>query len=216
MKSNGFTLVEMLVALGIFALLATAGVGVLRSSVDVQSSVETRLDEMSGIARLNALLSNDLGQAVDRPSRGPGGERPAFVGRESGMEFVSAGRINLDGAPRSELQRVEWHSTDGALQRTGFASVDGADDGLASSMAGGLNRAVFRYRMLDGSWSSTFASSEQQRLPTAVELTMTRTDRAPVVMVFALPPGAALPQPKEQERTGGPRPDQLPPTERGE
>lgn len=216
MNRNGFTLVEMLVALGIFAILAVAGVGVLRSSVDVQGSVETRLNAMSGIARLNALLSNDLGQAVDRPSRGPGGERPAFVGRESGMEFVSAGRANLDGASRSELQRVEWRSANGALQRTGFAAVDGTDQGLASSMAGDLRRAAFRYRMIDGSWSSSFSSTQQQRLPTAVELTMTPSQGAAVVMIFALPRGAATPEPKKQAPAGGPRPDQIPPTERGE
>ena len=215
MNRNGFTLVEMLVALGIFALLAAAGVGVLRSSVDVQGAVGTRLDEMSGISRLNALLSNDLGQAVDRPSRGPGGERPAFVGRESGMEFVSAGRANFDGAPRSELQRVEWRSANGSLQRTGYAAVDGTDEGIPSPMARDA-RSSFRYRMLDGSWSPSFASTGQQRLPTAVELTITPSNGAPIVMVFALPPGAALPEPKEQAPTGGPRPDQLPPTERGE
>ena len=218
MNRNGFTLVEMLVALGIFAILAAAGVGVLRSSVDVQGAVDTRLNEMSGVARLNALLSNDLGQAVDRPSRGPGGERPAFVGRESAMEFVSAGRANLDGAPRSELQRVEWRSANGSLQRTGFTAVDGADEGLSSSIAGDLRRAAFRYRMLDGSWSSSFSSTEQQRLPTAVELTMIPSDGAAVVMIFALPPGAALPEPEEEApaQAGGPRSDQLPPTERGE
>ncbi len=216
MNRNGFTLVEMLVALGIFALLAAAGVGVLRSSVDVQGSVQARLDEMSGIARLNALLSNDLGQAVDRPSRGPDGERPAFVGHESRMAFVSTGRGNFDGAPRSELQRVEWRSKDGALQRIGLTAVDGADDGFPSPMASDLGGATFRYRMLDGSWSPTFASTGQQRLPTAVELTMTPSNGAPIVMVFALPPGSALPEPKEQAPVGGPRPEQLPPTERGE
>jgi general secretion pathway protein J len=216
MNRNGFTLVEMLVALGIFALLAAAGVGVLRSSVDVQGAVETRLNDMSGIARLNALLSNDLGQAVGRPSRGPDGERPAFVGHESGMEFVAAGRANLDGAPRSELQRVEWRSANGALQRTGFAAVDGTDEGLSSSMVGDLRRAAFRYRMLDGSWSSSFSSTGQQRLPTAVELSMTPSDGAAIVMIFALPPGAALPEPKAEAPAGGPRPDQLPPTEHGE
>jgi general secretion pathway protein J len=216
MKRNGFTLVEMLVALGIFALLAAAGVGVLRSSVDVQSSVDTRLTQMSGIVRLNALLSSDLGQALDRPSRAPGGERPAFVGDAGGMAFVSAGRANLDGASRSELQRLEWRSEGGALRRTGFAAVDGGDEGQPSPMARDIRSASFRYRMLDGSWGSSFTSTPQQPLPTAVELTMSQTDGAPVVMVFALPPGAALPQPKEQAPTGGPRPDQLPPTERVE
>jgi len=48
MNRNGFTLVEMLVALGIFALLAVAGVGVLRSSVDLQGAVDTRLTTIGG------------------------------------------------------------------------------------------------------------------------------------------------------------------------
>jgi len=215
MKRNGFTLVEMLVALGIFALLAAAGVGVLRSSVDVQSSVDERLTALSGLARLNALLSSDLGQAIDRPSRAPAGQRPAFVGDRSGMQFVSAGRANLDGDARSDLQRIEWRSGNGTLNRTGFAGLDGSDEGLTSPLVRDVHSAAFRYRMLDGSWSSTFTSTKQQRLPTAVELTMVTTAETPVVMVFGLPPGVAA-QPPENAPSGGPTPDQLPPLEGGE
>jgi len=214
MKRNGFTLVEMLVALGIFALIAAAGVGLLRSSVDVQSSVDTRLTAVGGIARLNALLSSDLGQAVDRPSRAPSGERPAFVGDGSRMEFVAAGRANLDGAARSELQRVEWRSESGNLNRTGFNAIDGADEGLASPLARNVRTAVFRYRMLDGSWNTSFTSTEQQPLPSAVEMTMTPSAGEPVVMVFALPLGAVAPQ-ADPRPAGGPTPDQLPPSEQG-
>jgi len=215
MKRNGFTLVEMLVALTIFALLAAAGVGVLRSSVDVQGAVDTRLAAMGGIARLNAMLSNDLGQAVDRPSRASDAVRPAFVGNGSGMEFVAGGRTNLDGAPRSELQRIDWRSARGTLQRTGFVTVDGSDEGLASPLARDIRSAAFRYRMLDGSWNSSFTSTEQQPLPTAVELTMTPAAGAPIVMVFALPLGTIPPQPKQKAPAGGPTPDQLPPSESG-
>jgi len=215
MKRNGFTLVEMLVALGIFALLAAAGVGVLRSSVDVQGAVDTRLTAMSGLARLNAMLSNDLGQAVDRPSRAPSGMRPSFVGDESGMAFVTGGRVNIDGAPRSELQRIEWRSAGRTLQRTGLAAVDGGDEGIASPLAHDIGKAAFLYRMTDGSWNSSFTSTEQQPLPTAVELTMTPSAKSPIVMVFALPAGAIPPQPKQQAPVGGPTPDQLPPSERG-
>ncbi len=215
MRPNGFTLVEMLVALCIFALLAGAGVGLLRSSVDVQSSVDTRLTAMSSVARLNAMLSNDLGQAVDRPSRASSGERPPFVGDASGMEFISAGHGNIDGSPRSELQRVEWRSANDTLQRKGFAAVDGNDEAIASPLARDIRSAAFRYRMADGSWNSSFTSTAQQLLPTAVELTMTPSAGAPVVMVFGLPAGAIPPQPKPEATTVGPTPDQGPPSEDG-
>ena len=214
MKRNGFTLVEMLVALGIFALLAMAGVGVLRSSVDVQGAVDAQLSAVSGLARLNAVLSSDLGQAVDRASRAPGGERPAFVGDGSGMQFVAAGRANLDGAPRSELQRVEWRTAGGKLQRTAFAAIDGADDGVPSPMADDVRSVSFRYRMLDGSWNSSFTSTPPQPLPRAVELTVTPGTGKPILMVFALPIGA-VETPEPQGRASGPSSDQLPPSERG-
>ena len=215
MKRNGFTLVEMLVALGIFAFLAAAGVGVLRSSVDVQGAVDGRLTVIGGIARLNAFLANDLGQAVDRPSRASSGRRPAFVGDGSGMAFVSGGRVNMDGAPRSQLQRIEWRFAARALKRTGFAAVDGGDDGVASPLARNIESAAFRYRMLDGTWSSSFSSTEQQPLPAAVELTMIPSTGRPIVMVFALPLGARPTPPRQQLPIGGPTPDQLPPSERG-
>ena len=40
---RGFTLVEMLVALSLFAAIAAMGVGLLRSSIDTQDAVQERL-----------------------------------------------------------------------------------------------------------------------------------------------------------------------------
>lgn len=191
----GFTLVEMLVALVIFSLLAAAGVGILRSSLDTQSAVDTRLAELGRVGRLHALLSSDLGQAVDRPTRISGASRPAFVGDPSSMQLVSAGWTNLDGSARSELQRVEWRSSGGALNRTGFRHLDGSDEGATSaSLARDISSASLRYRMLDGSWTSSFRSTPTQPLPSAVELTLNGSGAPPVVMVVALPASAEPPK----------------------
>ena len=46
---RGFTLIEMLVALSLFAAIAAIGVGLLRSSVDTQDAVQTRLKARRGV-----------------------------------------------------------------------------------------------------------------------------------------------------------------------
>jgi len=187
---SGFTLVEMLVALTIFALLAAAGVGLLRSSVDTQTAVEQRLYEMASIGRVDALLSSDLGQVVERPTRAGGGERPAFIGQPSRMEFVRGGWANLDGERRSDLQRVAWQVAGGALLRSGHRNLDGPDYGAAAAIARGLAQAGFRYRGTDGNWASEFQSSPVQPLPAAVELTVVPPGRAPITLIIALPQSA--------------------------
>ena len=189
-SQSGFTLVEMLVALTIFALLAAAGVGLLRSSVDTQAAVERRLYELATLGRVDALLSSDLGQTVERPTRAGGGERPAFIGQPSRMEFVRGGLTNLDGERRSDLQRVAWQFAGGALLRSGHRHLDGPDDGAAAAIARGLAEASFRYRGIDGNWSPAFQSSSVEPLPAAVELIVVPPGGAPIALIIALPQSA--------------------------
>lgn len=185
---RGFTLVEMLVALSIFAILAAAGVGILRSSVDAQAAVDRRLTEIGEIGRLQSMLTSDLGQAVERATRDGQSVRPAFVGDQGKVEFVRAGWANIDDEPRSTLQRVEWRLAEGGLARIGHRQLDGG--GGQSPPVAILARestASFRFRNADGSWAPIYLSSEQRPLPAAVELTITFNRGSPVVLVVALP-----------------------------
>ena len=197
-RQSGFTLVEMLVALVIFALLSAAGVTVLRASVDTQGAIDRRLAHIGELGRLHALLWSDLAQVVDRPTRAESGDRPAFAGDKGEMQFVRAGRTNLDQQPRSDLQRVEWRFADDSLKRTGFENLDGADDvSRGAAFARNLADVTIRYRMPDGGWSQSFRSSEQAALPAAVEVTLAPAQGAPVTMVFVLPQlGPAPPEPR--------------------
>lgn len=192
----GFTLVEMLVALTIFALLAAAGVGMLRSSVDTQSAVDRRLAEVGVVGRLHALLASDLGQAVLRPTRGPGGERPAFIGESARMQLVRAGWDNPDGEARSSLQRVEWRLEQGGLARIGHRQLDGADSGEPAVLARSLEQVAFRYRGAAGEWASVWQSTAQEPLPAAVELSIRFRGQPPLLFVIALPPRGQEPVPQ--------------------
>jgi general secretion pathway protein J len=196
-SQSGFTLVEMLVALSLFAAIAAMGVGLLRSSVDTQDAVQGRLKAMGGVNRLRAVMANDLAQAVQRPTRGPAGEAvPAFVGSASGFAFVHGGAASLDGGPRPNVERVAYALIGSEWRRAVQPMLDGTALGEGDRLVGEVAAVQLRYRDETGNWGESWSSEPGDRLPRAVEVRMTRTGRAPLTMLFLTAP--TLPPPPPQ------------------
>lgn len=194
----GFTLVEMLVALSIFAAIAAMGVSMLRSSIDTQDAVQGRLKTMGGINRLRAVMANDLAQALQRPTRGPAGEGvPAFIGSPAGFAFVHGGATALDGGPRPNIERVGYALTGGEWRRAVQPMLDGSAFGEGDRLVGEVAGVAVRYRDDGGNWTESWTSEPGDRLPRAVELRLTRTGREPLTMLFLTAP--ARPQPPVAE-----------------
>ena len=199
---RGFTLVEMLVALSIFAAIAAMGVGLLRSSVDTQDAVQERLKAMGGINRLRAVMANDLAQAVQRPTRGPAGEAvPAFIGSSNGFAFVHGGAGALDGSPRPNVERVGYALVGGEWRRATQPMLDGTALGDGDRLVDEVAAVAVRYRDERGDWNESWTSEPGDRLPRAVEVRLTRSGRAPLTMSFLTaptlppPPAAGVPAP---------------------
>ena len=153
---RGFTLVEMLVALSIFAAIAAMGVGLLRSSVDTQDAVQERLKAMGGINRLRAVMANDLAQAVQRSTRGPAGEAlPAFIGSSNGFAFVHGGAGSLDGSPRPKVERVGYALVGGEWRRAIQPMLDGTALGDGDRLVDEVAAVAVRYRDERGDWSES-------------------------------------------------------------
>jgi general secretion pathway protein J len=193
---NGFTLVEMMVALAIFSLISVSGVALLQSASDTQLAVKDRLAELGGDARMVALLEADLAQAIARPVRSSvAGDAPAFAangGEVPGQlfAFTRGGWSNLDNAPRGEVQRVAWALDKGVLKRTGWSSADGGVQNEAILLSDVVT-AVVQFRAADGSWRSDWDASNPNAMPRAVELVVTQQNMPPVRMLFMV--GAAQP-----------------------
>jgi general secretion pathway protein J len=186
---KGFTLVEMMVALLIFGMLASAGVMVMRSSIDSQMAVRSRVDTIGGFQRLRATLKADIGQAAQRRTRGPDGTiNPAFVGGAQTsrplLALVRRGWENPDAQSRASLQYVEYRVIDGRLERRVRSGLDGGALSAPQVLAEGLEGAAIAFYARE-QWRPDWDGSEP--LPEAVRLELTLAGLGPVTQLFATP-----------------------------
>ncbi|MEP7348898.1 MAG: type II secretion system minor pseudopilin GspJ [Sphingorhabdus sp.] len=200
----GFTLVEMMVALAIFALMSVAGVTLLRSGSDTQIAVKERLESLSRINRLVYAVEGDLAQAVARPVRDQAGlPVPAFIqGGDAapGMlfGFVRAGWSNFDETPRAGLQRVAYSLEGGALKRVTWPMLDGAEPTEAATLLNNVTSATVRYRDETGAWRDDWTATDAAALPRAIELRFQLNEAAEQRMLFLVGPQSRV-KPKQTE-----------------
>ncbi|MDB5679188.1 type II secretion system minor pseudopilin GspJ [Sphingomonas bacterium] len=194
-RRNGFTLIEMMIALLIFALLAAAGVSLLSFGVRAQAVAGKKLDDIAALYRLDGVLVADFAQAVPRQARDEGGAlRPAFEG-ENGqtlLRLVRSGWDNVDGAPRPSVQKVAYVlSEDGAIQRVAYPMLDGTTPLPSAVMLTNVAAVSLRYR-LAGAWADKWQARAEAPLPDAVEMTITRTDGTVFRELFLVGTGNAM------------------------
>ncbi|KAF1687105.1 type II secretion system protein GspJ [Pseudoxanthomonas sp. SGNA-20] len=192
-KARGFTLVEVLVALAVFALLAAAAVAILAWAGDQQAALRARMERLGELQRAHALLKADLSQAAVRRTRLPDGgiARNAFDAAPPGdlsrplLGFVRRGRENPDAEPRASLQYVEYRVVDGRLERSARPALDGTAAAAPQVLLTGVEdvRAGFYSH---GQWSDGWIGGAQA-LPRAVRLDLRLRDFGPVRQVFVLP-----------------------------
>lgn len=192
-RLSGFTLVEMMVALFIFGMIASASVVLLRQSVEAEARSAVRLDEMGDLRRFSAMMAQDMALMLPRPSRDAlGGDRVALMSGDGMLLGFARQVAQIDpGAGASSLQRVEWALRDGALTRAVAPKVDGAKTGEAVPILTGLAAATLRFRDKQGRWQSEWRPQRIDELPIAIELSLVQqaNPAAPLVMQFLVAGG---------------------------
>tara|TARA_R110002012_G_C11675518_1_gene613603 strand:- start:3381 stop:3971 length:591 start_codon:yes stop_codon:yes gene_type:complete len=174
----GFTLVEVMVSLMIFAMLAAAGAAVLGVSIDNRFAIKAASDRVGDLQRTRSLLRADLGQTTARRARGPTG-RPmpqsiagAAAPGDPVLALTRAGWSNPDEQPRASLQRVEYRVVDDRLERRVSSHIDGARPGPPQVLYRGVRDVTVAF-VRDGEQAPAFISSTDRPLPDAVRIVMT-------------------------------------------
>lgn len=174
----GFTLVEMLVSLLIFGIIASIATAMTTGATRSFAASQGALGTITALDDARTLLSADLGQAARRTSLAADGKpMPAFTLTPDGFVLT---RYRAEGALPA-IEKVAWGQADGRLLRQPFPAIDGAAPGEATVVSEGLSGARFRV-MTDSGWSESWAPTDPKELPRAVEITLLRRDGVPIVM----------------------------------
>jgi general secretion pathway protein J len=126
--NHGFTLIEMVVALGIGAAIALLSYQALSGAINIESRVNQLTQQINSVQRVWQFFSDDLQHAVARPWVDDfGNAQPVMVGllgdrlsQNSGisigddsylLRFVRSGDNNFLNQPRSDLQAIGYRIT---------------------------------------------------------------------------------------------------------
>ncbi|MGN7999430.1 PulJ/GspJ family protein [Sphingomonas sp. 22176] len=122
---SGFTLIELMISLGLFALIAVAGLALVDGILRVNGRTEARLDRLAALQRTMFVLTSDLDQVASGPIQG-GADRLSFVRSATGagglttpVRYGVAGGTLVRLAPAPQLLlpgvvRARWRFWDGA------------------------------------------------------------------------------------------------------
>lgn len=191
MNAKGFTLIEMMVALFIFALITAAGVAVMSSTLTNQTRVRNHVERYAELQRTRAILKADLSQAAARRTRGEDGQ-PALTAFAGVSPYVVDGPLlaltrrgyeNPDLAPRASMQYVEYRLVEGRLERRARPALDGARLGPAQVLLTGVTSIRSAY-LLDGTWRDSWRGDPTGDIPVAVRLDMQLEDLGDIDQLF--------------------------------
>jgi len=195
-RQAGFTLIEILMALAVFALLAAAGIALMRTGLDSRAAVAHSTDRVAQLQRARAILRSDFAQLRLRAGRNEGGLRRdwKFLGNarptsgEPLLAFTRGGWTNPAMAePRSELAYVELRLEEERLVRRLLLRPDPTRATPAGEeiLFDGVKRLRVSY-FLRGAWRDEWRvpAAESGTLPEAVAIELDLTGIGRVHQVF--------------------------------
>jgi general secretion pathway protein J len=128
-RQHAFTLLEILVAMLIMAIIAVILVAGLRSVINTKNRIEQVSQRLTSMQLAMSIISNDIRQIVNRPIFNNNGQPLDAIILYSGLtqrlEFTRLGYINPLGLQqRSTLQRVSYRFVNNELQRGTWQVLD--------------------------------------------------------------------------------------------
>lgn len=195
---QGFTLVELLVALVVMAFIAIISYGAFDNLLQVEERSKDLFIQQSRIYMAQSVILNDLLHLRARPVRDSlGGQIEAYLAPENAYQvaFTRGGLPDFESM-RGGIQRVAYRVEEGKLIRTTWEVADQSPltEKTDYVLTGGLNRLAFEQLDYQGNFSPIWPPLNQrtqlQALPVAVRVTFELEDGGTMELLIPTP-GAA-------------------------
>ena len=198
-RARGFTLLELLVAVALLALIAAMAYGGLGSVMTSRGAVEAHLEALGALQTAMGMLERDLAMAAPRAVRdGLGGWEPALVSRplrQRRLSLTRGGRPPPPALRRSALERVDYGIEGGILVRSSWRQLDRTpgDTPLRVELLEGVEGLALRFLDDQGQWQADWPPGDEERargtrLPAAVELRLDHARWGGLRLVVAVAP----------------------------
>ncbi|NDY96454.1 type II secretion system minor pseudopilin GspJ [Wenzhouxiangella limi] len=181
---RGYTLIEVLIAVSVFAVLAGSVYLALSALSEAAFVQRERSQELAALQLSVTRLEADLRQLVSRPVRRfDEGLAPALDGQRDRFEATRAGWANLGDQRRSQLQRFGWQRQGEGLVRQFHPVTDPAGAGArqTETVLDAVDGFELEYRSEDDRWLDQWPpEAALEALPSAVRYRL-RTARFGVI-----------------------------------
>ncbi|HEY7906828.1 MAG TPA: type II secretion system minor pseudopilin GspJ [Wenzhouxiangella sp.] len=175
----GYTLIEILIAIGIFSALSLSAYTALNALSRASAAAEQQSLMLAQLQQTIARLDADVRAVVGRPSFDavPNASVSDFSGQATSFGAVRSGWANPLDQPRAELQRFQWQFQAGTLQRLYWPTLypTQRSEVHVESVAVDLEGWSIRYLSPSMGWQTRWPSAPGEAWPQAIEFTLDHT-----------------------------------------
>jgi general secretion pathway protein J len=196
-NDEGFTLLELLVALAIFSLIAVMAYGGLETVLRQQTVTEENAESLAQLQKTYLIMQRDIEQAVPRTIRDEFGDQQAPLIGTTLFQLTRGGWNNPANQARSTLQRVGYSLEDRQLIRYAWLVLDRAQDSAPTRqpLAADIESMQVRYLDEAGKWLDQWPPVQSDSnpvatptdFPRAVEITLEHARFGELIWLFQLP-----------------------------